>query len=729
MLEQWINSTNKQLLEALEVTDQIERTTYTIDQSISDFLIFESRSDSFYVSEENVLSQNIEYQFQQLEHLSSRLAAFSNVQMNSQPSLQDIEKFIGSATLLKKDAIELIELRTYRGHRDFGMIGRMRKAIHAIENDIDGQLAEQLLSIRRDEKDFLLRKDTTYLVSHAERLQTFENYLKSSTLNFEELLDLLTEYEFSFAQVASVEQKIGTPLKRGLKHKVREDLEHLISLLNSINAKVRAYHQQVNHKLFLYKVSAYIIGLIFIIGSGLFFHFRFIQPMQRFTSRIRNLQSGQTDHLPNELAVYHLQNEVSELALAMRDLLNKVDQQKERLAHAVIDAQEANRVKSEFLSTMSHEIRTPLNAVVNIISDLSESDQLAAHHKEDIDILRSSTDYLIALVSDILDLNKIDEGKLRLSPKKANLHELLQTVDRIFSQRASHKNISYRSSWDKDIVPEWVLIDSVRLNQVLYNLLGNAIKFTTEGEVFFGLNVLEKSAIRTSIEFSISDTGIGIKDNDKKRIFQRFSQANSSNNRNFGGSGLGLNISQSLVELMGNRIAFESEWQKGSRFYFSLDLLHASHEEMQANSAGHDKPTLPFVSAKPKAQSIKILVVDDNAVNLRIATKVMSKAGYDVETAIDGQIAVDMVQANTYDLILMDLQMPVLDGFEATKRIRALGHEAEYLPIIAVSASALVESKDQAFLSGMNDYLCKPFRPAELLDLVQKHLNKQLMTG
>ena len=385
------------------------------------------------------------------------------------------------------------------------------------------------------------------------------------------------------------------------------------------------------------------------------------------------------------------------------------DQQKatEALINAKESAEKSSEFKSEFLSIMSHEIRTPMNAVIGttnlLISDDPKPDQL-----EYLNILKFSADNLLAIINDILDYNKIEAGKLELNVQRFDLHQLCQKIRKSFVPKALEKLLDVDLHIDNG-VPEFVMGDQMRISQILNNLVGNAVKFTQKGRVSISLEKESGDENSANIRFEITDTGIGISAANLKAIFDPFMQEAQYINNNTGGTGLGLAITKRLIDLHQSTIQVTSEVGAGTTFTFSLKFeLPKENPEERSKT---DKLSINLYG-------MNVLLVDDNQLNLMIASTFLKKWQANVDEAENGQIAVNMVEAKPYDVIIMDLQMPVMDGFEATRAIKAIRPE---IPVIALTADAMPETHQKALDYGMNDYLTKPFVPGILYEKLAKY--------
>lgn len=385
-----------------------------------------------------------------------------------------------------------------------------------------------------------------------------------------------------------------------------------------------------------------------------------------------------------------------------------------KLQRAKNKAEKAAVAKQDFLSTMSHEIRTPLNVVIGMARLLMDEDP-KPEQLEYLKSLQFSANNLLVIINDILDFSKIEAGKVKLEKINFSVQEVVQGVVQAFLFHAEEKGIDLKFEIN-GAVPERVMGDQVRLTQILNNLVSNAIKFTESGFVAIDVKPVKQSGDRLEIAFEVRDTGIGISKNKIPTIFNSFTQATTDTTRKFGGTGLGLTICKRLVELQNGTIEVTSRRGIGSTFAFALPYGAAKRQNTQP---------IPAIEAY-QLNNVRLLLVEDNSSNRMVATSFLTKMGVLVNVAENGVIALEKAQEQDYDIVLMDLQMPRMDGYQATQAIRKLGGKYQKLPIIALTADVVSDAKDRVKQAGMDDYLSKPFSPDVLYRKISTNLRLQV---
>ena len=402
----------------------------------------------------------------------------------------------------------------------------------------------------------------------------------------------------------------------------------------------------------------------------------------------------------------------------IRDITERTRAERE-LRRAKEDAEAAALSKAEFLANMSHEVRTPLNGVIGMTSLLLDA-ELSRVQRDYVETIRVSADALMTTIDDILDFSKIEAGKLKLERSPFDLHGSAQEVLGLFGQRANERGIELRLSYP-DEAPRRVVGDPGRLRHILMNLVSNATKFTERGHVAIRMNCKPQGADKARLAIAVRDTGIGIAPNHLEHIFEAFAQADASMTRRYGGTGLGLAICRRLVALMGGTLSVRSALGEGSVFWFSLvfPVESSSAEVVRPNEAAAAPQVAP---AREASHGPRVLLVEDHAINRRLAQLMLQKQGCRVTTSTNGQDALALLRLERFDVVFMDCQMPEMDGYEATSRIRAADTDVlqRDVPVVAMTAHAMRGDREKCIEAGMNDYVSKPVTPALLNEILQR---------
>ena len=483
-------------------------------------------------------------------------------------------------------------------------------------------------------------------------------------------------------------------------------------------------------------INRYLIAMIFVVALfclGFFFAIRsiVIKPIAAISKALYKKDAAGIAALTKSKTEFGLlstlvidsfsQNEILAKEVEIRkqseQALKAALEEKETAINEKLIAEKAAVAKSQFLSTMSHEIRTPINGVIGIANLLMEED-LDDIQKEYVTTLNFSAQHLLSLVSDILDFSKIEAGSVHFERTSFNLEKLCQHTFNLFSSKAAEKNLEYK--FIPAAMNNYSLYgDSTRLGQVITNLISNAIKFTEKGSVVFSYEIQNSNKDQSTIIFKVQDSGIGIPANKIDKIFESFEQADDSVTRKYGGTGLGLTISKKIVELQGGVMKVESILEKGSAFIFSLTF----DNHVYSDTSGYDNAIAN--TARKELPGMKILVAEDNSVNAMVLTRFLSKWKIECDVVNDGAKALSMINKVDYDIVLMDLQMPVMDGMEATKIIRQSDCEkVKSVKVVAFTADALVETRNKLIEIGFDHYITKPFNPDQLFKYLEKHYKK-----
>ena len=445
---------------------------------------------------------------------------------------------------------------------------------------------------------------------------------------------------------------------------------------------------------------------------------------------IKGLQSGAVDYLYKplnpEITIAKV-NAFIKQVLIQEEIIHKnaeLEQSRLALIEANKEAEHARKSKEIFLANMSHEIRTPINGIMGIMHMLKNS-PLNEEQLDWVKRLSTASNSLLMIINDILDISKIDSGMLKIEFENFNLKDLIDEIVNIFKIKAEKKHIELKVNYADDL-PKIVKFDSLRLQQILTNFISNAIKFTLEGAITFSIEELKSKENKHTIKFSVKDTGIGIKADSVEKIFQEFEQGDDRITKKFGGTGLGLAIVKRLATLLNGEIQAESTFGEGSTFSFVAEMESVKDETITKKK---EQDNLQFTELK-KLDKLKILVAEDNDLNSFMLAHILRNWKCDVTIVKNGSLALEALEADPYNLVLMDTHMPVMSGFEAITAIRnSINPKLKTIPIITISASVMEHEQKAAFEVGADDVIGKPFNPTELYNKIVKACNLKLINN
>lgn len=677
------------LTQELHRSDRLRMWLLQDQVSLTSFLVDAPSDPRFFALGNNrKLEAQRHYQQRLIQHLQERQAE------KQQADLAEMITLIQHRDALLK---QMVDNLLTRGFENYGKVGAMRETVHWLEDQPELALADVLM-LRRHEKDYFIRHQLRYQEKLDQQVVKMVQKLAiDATIaprRRAQLIQSLETYQQHFYQIVALDRASGRFGGDGLRQQLEAVQTKLEQRFETWRTKLEAQLADKSHHIRIFNLITMIaLILMGVIGS--------VVLSKRLTHRVKQLslvmrQFIEQNFTPQPLLPYRYptHNEI-DLAFHSFDRLQAQTQEHMSLLRSQKQqAEQANRAKSAFLANMSHEIRTPLNGVIGAASLLRET-PLSIEQEEQLETLEVSSQNLFGLINDILDLSRIEAGKMILEPMIFSLRREVEKTVLMLRSRAQEKGLSLAIQWGQNL-PEYVHGDPLRLRQVLVNLIGNAVKFTEKGSV----QVKVQPGDEGQIAFAVSDTGIGIAPEVQARLFQPFEQADNSHRRGFGGSGLGLSICRQLVELMNGVIELESTEGQGSTFRFWVELPETKAPEPMVPSPVGDLPHW------------RILLAEDNPINQKVIARMLQKLGQEVTIASNGQEAFDTFQRESFDLILMDMQMPGTDGLEATVMIRTheKAHGLPAIPIIALTANAMPEDRQRCIAVGMNDFLTKPLK-------------------
>lgn len=540
-------------------------------------------------------------------------------------------------------------------------------------------------------------------------------------------LDLLINSQDESDYLTNLEHKAMDAVKRKdfkfARHLMHSDEYHQakIRIMEPLDKFYKAFEtrtkRQVDKSQFEVKELEFYVNvivlfsIIFFLMSFFIILFRIIYPIDLLRISMLKLSSNNMDvDLDKDKYQDELGDMIGSVAV-FKENTQRLISSEEKLKLAISNSRSANKAKSIFLARMSHELRTPLNAILGFSNLLSKSSNINFNEKENLQTIRKSANYLLNIINEILELSKIEAGKIELSSNTFNLHETIKEIEALFLFRSKAKGLNFNVRYASNL-PKYITLDEQRLRQVLINLLSNSLKFTTKGEI--DLYIYESM---NKLFFEVSDSGIGISKDDLEKIFKPFEQIREENyNKN--GTGLGLSITKELITLMGGSILVKSEKGKGSKFYFSISYKKASKDLIE-----DIKNKNLIVGMENKQFSKTALVVDDIEENRKLLVEMLHFYGIKTYEAKNGLEVLDIYKKEKIDIIFMDILMPKLNGIETIKEIRKTNQD---IPIVVVSANVFTEDRKNALENGANDFISKPIEESELLLMLEKHIDANL---
>lgn len=624
---------------------------------------------------------------------------------------QPMTKLSTDIDSLYKSVIKFKEIALVRGFKDYGYEGKMRDKAHLLEekSSLDKII---LLQLRRLEKDYLLRAEEIYflefdkLITNTIRDKQDDSYTKQ----------LLIDYNNDFRELVKKSSELGLTSNKGLYGKINYWNVYVegcfVQIINLSKSKVN----EVKNTLFYFQIFQTILIAIILIFLSIYISNYLTKDIELLTTDISNYIKSNFKDKSISTSKKSTIKEVDFLLKSYIVLKEKLTDNIEFLEQATDRANKSATFKTQFLANMSHEIRSPLNGVIGMLNML-KTKSLSNKQLEYVEIAEHSADHLLGLVNMILDHSKMEAGKMKLEQYPINLKKELSKLIRLFEYRIKDKNIELHFIFDDAIVSN-ILGDNLRLQQVLINLLDNAIKFTPKGDVRLEVKLLNIVDGVQYLGFNVMDSGIGIDANKTEQLLLAFEQEDLSITRKYGGTGLGLTISNQLIQLMGGtKLNIMTLKNGGSSFNFEIPFMLNFNEVYLENAENN-------MDSKQDITISRTLIVEDNIINQKVLNKLLEKINIKSDIANNGKEAVLLYQENDYDMIFMDLHMPEMDGFEATAKIKSsLKYQKLSTPIIAVTASAFDEDKVKAISNGMDDFITKPIVLKNLEETIIKQLN------
>ena len=691
------------------ISYQVSQDFSTNIKRFQTFLLYGYKEKDFYIHHnQKDLSQYI-------SNLNRQRAAINSIYKESRELQIEINekqmlRLFNKIDLLIANVNQYKKIALIRGFKDYGIEGKMRNKAHFLEEK-KYLKAFTILQFRRHEKDYMLRSEKTYL-------QKFQN-LYNNTIQSNEISpvskQILKDYKRYFDTLVMLTNQLGHAQNLGLNGKINQSNEEIENLFNLIISYNEIRINQLKANLFYFQIGQTLLMIAIALFLCVYISKYFTKDIKLLSLDISNFIFSNFKNTNSNLLQQSSIKEVNFLLNSYKILKEKLNENLVALEKNNETANNTAKFKTQFLANMSHEIRSPLNGVIGMLNILKTS-PLNSDQSEYIEIAEHSANHLLGIVNMILDHSKMEAGKVKLEQHPTHLKNELSKLIRLFEYRIKDKNIALHFNFDEHIESN-ILCDNLRLQQVLINLLDNAIKFTTVGNVKLEVSHIEEHDNIQKINFRVMDSGIGIDVNKTEQLLLAFEQADLTTTRKYGGTGLGLTISNQLISLMGgsklNIIALK---EGGSSFSFDIPF------KINKTSLAVENTANASISSNKNSVN-KALIVEDNLINQKVLRKLLDKINIPADIANNGIEAVALFEKNDYDIIFMDLHMPEMDGFEATKKIHSLAkYKAKNIPIIAVTASAFDEDKIKAIANGMDDFVSKPIVLKNLEETIVKQM-------
>ncbi len=677
------------------------------------FLLYGYKEKDFYINNsQKDLRQYISNLKEQRTEINQIFKQSKELSIKIDYSIQS--ELFGKIDNLFNNVQQFKKLALIRGFKDYGIEGKMREKAHFLEEK-KFLKPSTILQFRRHEKDYLLRSEKIYI----QKIQQLYDKTMAGDQISPITKQTLKEYKYYFDQLVALSNQLGNSQNQGINGKINKLNEEIEFHLNQIISQNEFRISQLKTNLFYMQIGQSIIMITIALLLCIYISKYFTKDIKSLSVDISQFIFSNFKSTHSNLTDTSSIKEIDFLLTSYRILKEKLVENVISLEKNTEAANNTAKFKTQFLANMSHEIRSPLNGVIGMLNILKTS-PLNSDQTEHIEIAEHSANHLLGIVNMILDHSKMEAGKMKLETYPVHLKKELSKLIRLFEYRIKDKNIALQFNFDKKI-NNHILADNLRLQQVLINLLDNAIKFTTEGDVKLDVQFIKQDNDIQYLNFRVMDSGIGIDVNKTEQLLLAFEQADLTTTRKYGGTGLGLTISNQLIHLMGgtklNIIALE---EGGSSFSFDIPF------QLNTNSVTVDDCN-KTLEIKHDKNIKKALIVEDNIVNQKVLKKLLDKLNIANTIANNGLEAVELFEKNDYDIIFMDLHMPEMDGFEATRKIHSMEkYKLKTIPIVAVTASAFEEDKTKAIASGMDDFISKPIVMKNLEETIAKQMEIQL---